>query len=922
MVNVRNHNNSHRFISGGATAGGHASSLSDNSKRPTRRLFSIRNALLLYIVYQSYRIVQKIATKNSTTIVTTKTAPSLTEVLHKTRLQKQQQQQREQRDSGTGKKQQPANKKTSNRSKKAKRLAGVKQDDKNDDEEENENHPAVYVGPVLSVEVDQDDAAANDKPNDEGMPQEDEEKEDSGGDSNNKEEEGGSPDGAVVVVEEEEEEVEEGDAEENEEGKGDAQNDTNDKEEEDEETEKDGRGEEEDENEDNDDENEAAATKKGNKELPDVLTKHGSGPARLGYVVDLVQERDHRTLLRQQQQSLVSSLSAFDRQRAADVTRQLGGDGGSSAWTSCEYIGSKKNKGIALLQHSNCRDGDIVLAAYNPAPFSRYVCGQEIAPGTAVKLEHHGDDCTGSVHLFPLDHSPTVHGTGMPPIVVTSKPASTVPDDRILSLEEIPNCNIPCKFETGLLHFKGAGSTLHVNNWTVLQSKEDPYYRPDVKMERTDFRRDHYYSTTSLLSSVPLSFYDSKKYGNYFRDAKAVSWKTAKNRATYLLDSDCQSGRRHKWLAAVKAAMEVESYGSCAHNTDLLAPSESLATLKGRIGLMKKNRIVLAFEAGNERDHITNIVWEALLSGAVPAIYGPGNLEQRLPPNSAILSAKFNGWDKFASYVRQVSENRTMWESFHEWRTDDKALASFASSMKFTDTPETCRLCRWAYAKQYGLGWNHTQQDLQEPKLPRELCIGSKGDKLITKPFREQWKVGGTGSPRRKGRAMQSSTCTASSDVTMLDLKNGVRVQRRVTEHDGIVDLTLERIENGDKVDVVLRLEFPGVRNTDGAHFRDTHTLVQDAVRTAAVSSASIQDDKVKVTVLANWPTATIRSPEEGVVELTIGSITDDDEIRRIRIITEDMSELHDKMTEYFPSTFGKLMIRDFIDPLELYYEA
>jgi len=35
----------------------------------------------------------------------------------------------------------------------------------------------------------------------------------------------------------------------------------------------------------------------------------------------------------------------------------------------------------------------------------------------------------------------------------------------------------------------------------------------------------------------------------------------------------------------------------------------------------------------------------------------------------------------------------------------------------------------------------------------------------------------------------------------------------------------------------------------------------------------------------------------------------------------EDTSYLHDKMTEYFPSPFGKLMIKDFVDPLEVFYD-
>jgi hypothetical protein len=55
-----------------------------------------------------------------------------------------------------------------------------------------------------------------------------------------------------------------------------------------------------------------------------------------------------------------------------------------------------------------------------------------------------------------------------------------------------------------------------------------------------------------------------------------------------------------------------------------------------------------------------------------------------------------------------------------------------------------------------------------------------------------------------------------------------------------------------------------------------------------------------KVTILANWETE-ITSPREGVLQVVVLKSGEtnmaDDERRRIRIITENISELHDKMT-------------------------
>jgi hypothetical protein len=46
----------------------------------------------------------------------------------------------------------------------------------------------------------------------------------------------------------------------------------------------------------------------------------------------------------------------------------------------------------------------------------------------------------------------------------------------------------------------------------------------------------------------------------------------------------------------------------------------------------------------------------------------------------------------------------------------------------------------------------------------------------------------------------------------------------------------------------------------------------------------------------------------------------EEDETRRIRVIIEDMVELYDKATEFYPTTYAKVMVQDFVDPLELFY--
>ena len=229
------------------------------------------------------------------------------------------------------------------------------------------------------------------------------------------------------------------------------------------------------------------------------------------------------------------------------------------------------------------------MTAYNDAPFARYVCGQTIGPGEAATLS---SDCESRIAhvLAPGDDE----------VVVVPQGSSNAQQQ----LETIEDCDVPCQFDRRILHAAESSDvavlTVFGTDWTVTQTKADPYYQAAAKMERIDYRRHHYYSTTSLLSSVPLSFYDSTRY-SLRHAAPAIDFEAAGAKATYLIDKECAAGRRNKWLAAVEAAMEVESFGSCGNNADPKTAHGDLHTLEGRRALMQRNRIVLAFEGRHRK---------------------------------------------------------------------------------------------------------------------------------------------------------------------------------------------------------------------------------------------------------------------------------------------------------------------------------
>ena len=676
-----------------------------------------------------------------------------------------------------------------------------------------------------------------------------------------------------------------------------------------------------------------------------VLEKHGTGDTNVGYVVDLAYERKYPAFRNDH------STAIFDSDYHPELERRVVGqlkDNQVSAVHACEKLvpissqdkgssGDPNSNGVShrLEMQPKCHDEDTRLVVYNGADFPRHVCGHVVEPKSSHVV---GEDChffPGSsggavedghpppppIHLLPLDNPP-VSGLGMPPIqVVGQDPQSTT---KPSSLESVA-CNIPCEWESNLLKDDSTPGDRFVvgTDWKITYSDRDPASDHNAQIERTAYRRNHYYATSSWLSAVPLSSFSFDKYD--FRKAPAIDYDQASNAASSVLSEKCSGTliRRQKWMASAQANLNsVHFYGKCQHNTKV--PSGlSLTKPEDRIKLMKQDRIVLAYEESTEPYHVTSIVWEALLSGAVPAILGASNLEPDiLPPNAALYASTYNSWDDFSKYVQAVADDKERWESFQQWRTDEAALSALEERFNFTRTSPQCRMCRWAYAKTYGLGWNHRQQTVQPNHIPHELCVATKSDPpLVAKPFRESWHMGDQTVTASPHDGTEQVTCEEQHQTATILGK----MERWVWHHDGFTDMTFRPTsENEDGTPLVLQLQV-NVLNHEGALFRDIHTLIAKAVRTPFVSSAAIQDNRSKVTVLTNFVVTEFRSPKTGVLELqipTTSSPTSAANELKLRIITEDFNEVQDKLTEYFPSAYAEMAMKDFIDPIEVFYVA
>lgn len=638
----------------------------------------------------------------------------------------------------------------------------------------------------------------------------------------------------------------------------------------------------------------------------EVLEKpEGTGPTKLGYVFDLVYERSHPTFRTESIQRIESSR----QDHAQEVVNAL-----SLAGTlqPCEYLEDLHTPEHTprLLQQKKCRGSTATLYVYNGAPFPRTWCGVSIPPHSAAQAPT--GTCNQPVKLLEQDFPP-VNGEGMSPVVVHSHADGKVSEDR---LQDVEQCSVPCRVEQGMT---GIDRFIKGTDWNIFQSDQDPNSKREIQVELSKYKHDEYFSTAYFKSDVPLSRFDFAKHS--LRNRPPVKFDNVMDKGVYIVSEQCgaTNSRRTRWLETLETQYHVDSLGTCKHTKDV-DPGETIDTLEGRIEVMKKYKFNLGFEISTHKDWATELSYEAFLSGAVPIILGASNAAgKHFPREGAIFTQDFNNWDKLAAHVNEVATNKEVWESYHKWRTDETILAQLERKYQFTKIHPDCRLCSWAYAKMYGLGWNHELQIVQENHVPRKLCV-DEDTGLIASPFREIWASAAESSALGPSTDACSTPSQSAIDQKTTVEKDDWSVTKSVVQHDSVTDIVIHQVSTSDEL--TLTLAFEDVNNTEAAFFKNSHTLVATE-RGMFMSSATVQDHKSKITILANWET-NVWSPKQGVLKVMVQAKNapeiHEDEVRRIRIITEDMGQLHDKMTEYFPSSFSKRMIKDFVDPLEVFH--
>lgn len=412
--------------------------------------------------------------------------------------------------------------------------------------------------------------------------------------------------------------------------------------------------------------------------------------------------------------------------------------------------------------------------------------------------------------------------------------------------------------------------------------------------------------TTSFKSEVPSGYFSMFK--NWWGDtlqSPAVDYSKAIKGASFLArNCGAKNDRNTIVKELIKAGFRVDSLSSCVHNAE---PPPGV-NMRNKTDVMKEYLFHLAFENGRVDDYVTEKLWMAYHAGTIPVILGPTNIKDHVGSfHGAIYVDDFKTVEDLAKYLIRVSNNQTLYESYHKWRTEPYP-PKFLEKYNMTRVHVSCRCCRWAFAKKYGLGFNHTKQTLEPIALARDTCLESH--ELIS-PAVESWWDSNSGSQRKldvhpSSADLGLSSCIVNGTISTSRIGNE-KLIRSVWSNDGTTDMYLEGQLTKS---VVLKLGLPIMHNLNLAQVHANHTIwfQTEQSRVAIV---------FKVEGPGNFDVSSNStvSVSPSFIEATIRP---DFLPMRIRIVVEDQDTLHKGASEVL-TYYGQSMEEDVMKMPELF---
>ncbi|KAF5725628.1 alpha-(1 4)-fucosyltransferase-like isoform X3 [Tripterygium wilfordii] len=107
---------------------------------------------------------------------------------------------------------------------------------------------------------------------------------------------------------------------------------------------------------------------------------------------------------------------------------------------------------------------------------------------------------------------------------------------------------------------------------------------------------------------------------------------------------------------------------------------------------MSHYKFVLAIENTKTESYVTEKLFYALDSGAIPIYFGAPNVGDFVPPHSIIDGTKFSSMEELASYVKALANDPVAYAEYHAWRRCG-VLGNYVNTRAVSLDTLPCRLC-------------------------------------------------------------------------------------------------------------------------------------------------------------------------------------------------------------------------------------
>ena len=242
--------------------------------------------------------------------------------------------------------------------------------------------------------------------------------------------------------------------------------------------------------------------------------------------------------------------------------------------------------------------------------------------------------------------------------------------------------------------FAGSYSLIEIprTRWTVILSMEGPVYYPIVDQNKKQFSAYAVMTMNSEIPNIWLNF--SALYPTKY---PAVPFHGSDSRPSFIATNCRSRNNREQWVREIASVFPVASLGPCLHNTGKMKVMRNM-WLEEKIKVMHNYKFHLGFENQNA-DQITEKLWATLEAGTIPVYLGDEHARKWAPKNSFISAHDFPNGAALGRYLKDVSENETLYNSYHAWRSlppEPHLLEMYSEIVKYGIR---CRICLWAQRK-------------------------------------------------------------------------------------------------------------------------------------------------------------------------------------------------------------------------------